>query len=54
MAFTLMLVVGPFIAFATNQPYGRHHHPVLAAMGAFAGGMMFMSGITGLLFAILP
>jgi hypothetical protein len=54
MAFLLMLVVGPFIAFATNQPYSRRHHPVLGVLGAFAGGMMFMSGIAGFLLAVLP
>lgn len=50
----LMIIVGPFVAFATNQPYTRSRHPMMSVLGAFAGGMMFMSGITGALFSLLP
>jgi hypothetical protein len=53
MHFLLLVVVGPFIAFATNQPYGRIHHPVLSTFGAFAGGMMFAVGLVGSLDALV-
>jgi hypothetical protein len=53
MEFMLLVVVGPFIAFATNQSYGRSHHPVMSVLGAFAGGMMFMVGLMGVFDAVL-
>jgi hypothetical protein len=53
MEYLLLVAVGPFIAFAMNQPYGRSRHPVMSVLGAFAGGMMFAVGLTGVVDAIL-
>jgi hypothetical protein len=54
MAFPFaLLIVGPFVAFATNQPYTREHHPIQSILGAFVGGMMFTVGAMVLVDVVL-
>ena len=54
MAFMLFVFVGPFIAFAGSRGGMRGRQEFrLAVLGAFAGGMMFMVGLMGVVDAIL-